>query len=98
MRELSSSLCAVLAFVIFLSFGLRVGMPLGIILGFMFYGGVEVLKHLMLRWVMYQQGISPWRYTRFLEYAKKLHFLKPQSSGYAFIHDWFQEYFFLGSI
>lgn len=36
-----------------LSFGLRVGMPLGIILGFMFYGGVEVLKHFTLRWIMY---------------------------------------------
>jgi hypothetical protein len=76
-----------------LSFGLRVGMLPGIIFGFMFYGGVEVLKHFTLRWIMYQQGMIPWRYTRFLEYAKQLIFIKPQSGGYAFIHDWFQEYF-----
>jgi hypothetical protein len=76
-----------------LSFGLRLGMPLGIVLGFMFYGGIEVVKHITLRFVMYKYGIAPWHYTNFLEYAKKLTFLKSQSGGYAFKHDWFQEYF-----
>jgi hypothetical protein len=76
-----------------LSFGLRLGMPVGIVVGFMFYGGIEVLKHVTLRLVMYQYKIAPWCYTHFLEYAKLLTFLKPQSGGYAFRHDWFQEYF-----
>jgi hypothetical protein len=76
-----------------LSFGLRLGMPIGILIGFMFYGGIEVLKHLTLRFVMYRYGIAPWNYSHFLEYAKLLTFLKPQSGGYAFRHDWFQAYF-----
>lgn len=76
-----------------LSLALRVGMPLGIAFGFISYGGVEVLKHYVLRWVMYQEGIAPANYTAFLEYAKKLGFLRSQSGGYVFQHDWFQEYF-----
>ncbi len=76
-----------------LSFGLRLGMPIGIVIGFLFYGGIDVLKHITLRLVMYQYRIAPWHYTRFLDYAKRLTFLKPQSGGYAFRHDWFQEYF-----
>jgi hypothetical protein len=68
-------------------------MPIGIIIGFMFYGGVEVLKHVTLRLVMYWYGIGPWHFNCFLEYTKSVTLLKPQSSGYAFKHDWFQEYF-----
>lgn len=76
-----------------LSFGLRLGMPFGIVIGLMLYGGSEVLKHLTLRLAMYQYEMAPWHYTRFLEHTKLLTFVKPQSSGYAFKHDWFQEYF-----
>ncbi|WP_069470896.1 NACHT domain-containing protein [Candidatus Marithrix sp. Canyon 246] len=76
-----------------LSLGLRIGMTLGIIFGFMFYGGVEVLKHVTLRWFMYHQGIAPKDYIDFLEYSKKLMIMKSQSGGYAFRHDLFQEYF-----
>ncbi|NJO18258.1 MAG: NACHT domain-containing protein [Thioploca sp.] len=76
-----------------LSLGLRIGMPMGITIGFMSYGGVDVLKHLTLRLVMYRYEIAPWHYTRFLEYAKYLTFLKSQSGDYAFRHDWFQVYF-----
>jgi hypothetical protein len=76
-----------------LSLGLRIGMPVGIVIGFMSYGGVDVLKHITLRLIMYRYGIAPWDYTRFLEYAKYLTFLKLQSGGYAFRHDWFQTYF-----
>jgi hypothetical protein len=76
-----------------LSFGLRMGMPLGIVFGFMFYGGVEVLKHVTLRWFMYHKGMAPKDYIDFLEYSKKLTFIKSQSGGYAFRHDLFQENF-----
>lgn len=76
-----------------LSLGLRIGMTIGIVCGFMFYGGVEVLKHITLRLFMYHKGIAPKDYTDFLEYSKKLMIMKSQSGGYAFRHDWFQEYF-----
>lgn len=76
-----------------LSFGVRVGMPLGIILGFFFYGGIEVLKHLALRWVLYREHLAPLHYPAFLEQANELHLLIPRSGGYAFRHDWFQAYF-----
>jgi hypothetical protein len=69
------------------------GMPLGIVFGFLFYGGIEVLKYVTLRWFMYHKGIAPKDYTDFLEYSKQLMFIKSQSDGYAFRHDWFQEYF-----
>jgi len=76
-----------------LSFGLRLGIPLGIVFGFMFYGGIEVLKHTVLRWVMYRENLAPANYTAFLEYAKGQGLLNARGSGYAFRHDWFQEYF-----
>jgi eukaryotic-like serine/threonine-protein kinase len=76
-----------------LSFGLRIGMPLGIILGFLFYGGIEILKHLALRWVVYRENLAPLNYPAFLEHTNDLHLLISRSGGYAFRHDWFQEYF-----
>lgn len=76
-----------------LSIGLRVGFPIALILSFIFCGGTEILKHITLRWMMYRHGIAPWHYNAFLEYARQLTLLKPQSNGYAFRHDWFQEYF-----
>lgn len=76
-----------------LSLGLRIGMPLGIILGFLFYGGIEILKHLALRWAMYRENLAPLNYPAFLEHANDLHLLISRSGGYAFRHDWFQEYF-----
>jgi hypothetical protein len=78
-----------------LSLGLRIGMTIGIVCGFMFYGGVEVLKYVTLRWFMYHKGIAPKDYIDFLEYSKKLMIMKSQSQndGYAFRHDLFQEFF-----
>jgi len=76
-----------------LSIGLRVGMQVGVMLSFIFYGGTDVLKYLILRWFMYKQDMTPWNYIKFLEYCKQLTFLRSQSGGYAFRHDWFQEYF-----
>ncbi len=76
-----------------LSLGLRVGLPMGIAFTLITFGGVEILKYLALRFVLYRHGITPWNYTHFLEHAKKLTLLKQQSDGYAFQHDWFQEYF-----
>ncbi|MEY3218989.1 MAG: hypothetical protein RIT27_346 [Pseudomonadota bacterium] len=79
-----------------LSFGLRIGIPLGIILGFLFYGGIEILKHLALRWVMYRKNLAPLNYPAFLEHTNDWHLLISRSGGYAFRHDWFQEYFLSG--
>ena len=76
-----------------LSIGLRIGLQMGVILSFIFYGGIEVLKYFVLRWFMYQQGMTPKNYIKFLEYCKQLTFLESRSGGYVFHHDWFQEYF-----
>jgi len=46
-----------------------------------------------LGWFMYHKGIAPKDYIDFLEYSKKLTFIKSQSGGYVFRHDLFQEYF-----
>ncbi len=75
------------------SFSLRVGFLLAIILGFLFYGGIEIVKHLALRWTLFRNNMAPWRYTPFLEYAKQTGLLRPRGEGYAFEHEWFQDYF-----
>ena len=75
------------------SLGLRVGFLLAFILGFLFYGGAELLKHAALRWVLYRANLGPLRYEPFLEYVKHTGLLLPRGEGYVFKHEWFQEYF-----
>ena len=56
-------------------------------------GGVDVLKHYLLRLVLYSTGQIPGKYARFLNYASRLNFLQRVGGGYIFIHRLLLEHF-----
>jgi hypothetical protein len=65
---------------------------LGTMLGFAL-SGQSVLKHYILRFMLYWQGHLPWRYDRFLDYAAERIFLRKVGGGYIFIHRLLLEHF-----
>ncbi|MCT7957042.1 NACHT domain-containing protein [Laspinema palackyanum] len=68
----------------------------GILVG-LFYGlnqaGTACIQHLTMRVLLYWNGLIPWNYTRFLDYARKLIFLQRVGGGYLFIHRLLLEHF-----
>jgi DNA polymerase III delta prime subunit len=56
-------------------------------------GGVDVLKHYVLRGVLYLTGQTPGKYASFLNYASRLNFLQRVGGGYIFIHRLLLEHF-----
>jgi len=56
-------------------------------------GGVDVLKHYILRLMLYVTGHTPGKYAHFLNYASRLNFLQRVGGGYIFIHRLLLEHF-----
>jgi hypothetical protein len=56
-------------------------------------GGLEVIRHLVLRFLLVCTGNVPVNYVRFLEYATRLIFLRRAGGSYIFIHPTFMEHF-----
>lgn len=52
----------------------------------MFYGGITVIQHLALRYVLTRTDVMPWNYAGFLNYAAHCIFLRKVGGGYIFIH------------
>jgi hypothetical protein len=62
--------------------------------GVLWYGGVDVVHHFILRLILSARGALPLRLSRFLDYAAdELHFLQKVGGGYMFIHRYLQEHF-----
>ncbi len=57
------------------------------------YGGIEVIRHYTLRFMLWRQGHMPWNYARFLDYCVDRIFLRHIGGGYIFIHRYLLEYF-----
>ncbi len=72
--------------------GLLLGGTLGITAG-MWYGGLDVLHHYTLRFMLSRQGRMPLHYGRFLEHARHLIFLQQVGGGVIFIHRLLLEHF-----
>ncbi len=62
-------------------------------LSVMLFGGVDVLKHYILRFILYLTGQTPKKYSHFLDYASRLNFLQKVGGGYIFIHRLLLEHF-----
>ena len=62
------------------------------ILSFYFFRGGGVIKHYILRLILALKAYTPLNYTRFLDYATKLIFLRKVGGGYIFIHRMFMEH------
>jgi hypothetical protein len=71
---------------------LGIGLGAVLFLGFLF-GGEAVMKHYLLRLLLYLNGYMPWKLVRFLHYATDRVFLQKRGGSYAFIHKLLQEHF-----
>jgi hypothetical protein len=56
-------------------------------------GGSNVVKHFLVRSLLWFQGDIPWRYADFLDYASSLAFLRKVGGSYIFMHGLLQTYF-----
>jgi len=76
--------------------GLTLGIFLGVFLGILIaqiVGGRAYVCHYILRYILYQNGVMPWHYIRFLEEATERTLLQRLGGGYRFIHPFFIDCF-----
>lgn len=59
---------------------------------FLWYGGMDVIKHYVLRMVLSIGGRLPWRLTRFLNQACKLDLMQNVGNAYQFVHRLLQQH------
>lgn len=72
-----------------LLFGLGYGF-----LAFAWYGGIDVLRHYILRFLLSRKGYIPWGLPAFLNFCTdELHVLQQVGGGYMFLHRYLLEYF-----
>ncbi|MDH4244461.1 MAG: hypothetical protein OEV38_11965 [Nitrospira sp.] len=53
---------------------------------FLWFGGLDVIKHYVLRAVLNGSGQTPWNLVRFLEQARSLNLMQRAGSAYIFAH------------
>lgn len=53
---------------------------------FLWFGGLDVIKHYVLRAVLSASGQTPWNLSRFLEQARGLNLMQRVGSAYIFVH------------
>jgi len=73
--------------------GLGYGALGGLCIG-LWYGGLDVIQHFLVRFLLWRAGCLPWRLAPFLDYAaEELHFLQKVGGGYIFVHRYLLEHF-----
>ncbi|NES19190.1 MAG: NACHT domain-containing protein [Symploca sp. SIO3E6] len=71
-----------------LDLGLTVGLIVGILTGIQ-----DWIPHLALRLILYQRGVIPWNYARFLKYAHDRRLIQQVGGRYRFLHDALRRHF-----
>jgi eukaryotic-like serine/threonine-protein kinase len=69
-----------------------IGLPL-VVWAALWFGGLDVIQHFLLRLVLWRTSNMPWNYARFLDYAAERIFLRKVGGGYMFVHRLLMEYF-----
>jgi DNA-binding XRE family transcriptional regulator/DNA polymerase III delta prime subunit len=59
----------------------------------LFYGGIAVIEHYVLRWYLWRQKAIPWNFIRFLDFAAGRVLLRKVGGGYTFVHRLLLDYF-----
>jgi hypothetical protein len=59
----------------------------------LWYGGMDVIQHYILRFILWETGNMTWNPVRFLEFAVDRIFLRRVGGGYIFIHRLLLEHF-----
>lgn len=74
--------------------GLTGGLLFGLLVGLLVGGGAPVIQHIVLRWVLAGENVTPrWRYDQFLDHCTHLGLLRKVGGGYIFRHRLLLEYF-----
>jgi len=68
------------------------GIAIGVLLAFGVGGGIGLVQHFALRWVLYRAGRMPWNYAKFLNTASEQGILKRSGGRYRFYHDKLREH------
>jgi hypothetical protein len=82
-------------------FGVVIGQPglgiltsfVGIELGASMFGGITVIQHCVLRYILMRHKNVPLNYARFLDYAVERIFLRRIGGRYVFVHRLLMEHF-----
>jgi hypothetical protein len=75
---------------------LRDGLATGItaaLLAVLIFGGLAVLRHLLIRVLLARADLLPWQAVRFLDDAARRILLYKDGGGYRFIHSLLRDYF-----
>jgi hypothetical protein len=75
-----------------ISWGLFTGAFIGLLFGLRF-GGLTCVQHVILRILLYLNGLIPWNVTRFLDHCAERIFLRKVGGGYIFVHRLLMEHF-----
>ncbi len=59
----------------------------------LWYGGIEVIQHFLLRFLLFMKGYMPANYALFLQQSSDHIFVRQVGSGFVFIHRLLLEYF-----
>jgi eukaryotic-like serine/threonine-protein kinase len=73
-------------------YGLFVALPIGLFICLK-NGGTACIQHLILRFLLWDEGRIPWNYVRFLDYAVERILLRKVGGSYIFVHRTLLEYF-----
>jgi hypothetical protein len=68
------------------------GSLMGVCMGFYAGGGIALIQHFALRWVLFRQGNMPWNYAHFLTQASQAGILKQSGGRFRFYHDKLREH------
>jgi len=71
-----------------IGFAIYVGPIIGL-----YFGGLAVIQHFALRFVLSRKGLLPWKLVPFLDYATERIFLRKVGGGYVFVHRMLMDYF-----
>jgi hypothetical protein len=66
--------------------------PIAVVVALRF-GGLDLIRHLCIRWIAFLRNHIPLDYSNFLESIRGLGLLMPTGNGYIFQHKFIQDYF-----
>ena len=75
-----------------LSIGAWLGLFVGTGVGLL-YGGLPIVQHYTLRFILSRNNLLPWRLVPFLDHCVDLIFLRRVGGGYIFVHRLLMEHF-----
>jgi len=76
-----------------LQIGMILGISFGVVAGLMYGGTDTIIKHLLLRFMLWSNGDIPTNYAKVLDHAASLILLRKVGGGYIFVHRYLLEHF-----